>query len=135
MCLVFCMIFEEIYFSCYILLPDYIALSGCFISWYIVQMSVAIFCQGCDVINFEIINLFFLIKQFSLYEEKVKTKVYASWEPKEVWRRNKKRFSSFQRVFIEGNKTFFLEGKNATLIQSHMWHSFVTNKSINNTLL
>ena len=29
-CLIFCMIFEEKYFSCYILLPDQILMSGCF---------------------------------------------------------------------------------------------------------
>ena len=28
-CLIFCMIFEAKYFSCYILLPDQISLSGC----------------------------------------------------------------------------------------------------------
>ena len=62
--LIFCMIFEENYFSCYILLCDQI------IAWFpllceiLHNMCVAIVCEPvCDVIKFEI-NLIFLIKLF-----------------------------------------------------------------------
>ena len=53
------------------------------------------FCQGCDVINFEIIHLSFIIKPFFPHDQKVKTKIYESWERKELLRRSKTQFSSF----------------------------------------
>ena len=44
------------------------------------NMYIAIFClPGCDVMNFEIIFIF-LIKPFSLHDQKVRMKTYISWE-------------------------------------------------------
>ena len=59
-----------------------------FISWLSLlyeilgNMCIAIgFLPGCDVINFEI-NLIFLIKPFFLCDQKVKIKIWISWERK-----------------------------------------------------
>ena len=53
---------------------------------------------GSDVINFEI-NLIFLINSVFLHDQKVKTKIYITWEQKENLRWNKKHFSSFLKSF------------------------------------
>ena len=46
------------------------------------NISIVIVCQpDCDVINFEI-NPILLIKPFFLHDQKVKTKIYISWERK-----------------------------------------------------
>ena len=57
------MIFEEKYFSCYILLLDQISLSGCLnFKKYWENMCIALVCKPCcDAINFEI-KLFYLNK-------------------------------------------------------------------------
>ena len=56
-------------------------------------MCIEIVCEpGCDVMNFEV-KLIFLIKPFSLRDQKVVTKTYMSWEQKQLLRWNKKHFS------------------------------------------
>ena len=68
-CFIFCMIFEEKYFSCYILLPDQILLSGClyFVRYWAIRVLQFFVNKqpSCDVIHFEI-NLTFLIKSLFL---------------------------------------------------------------------
>ena len=74
LCFIFCIIFEEKYFSCYILLIDQISLSVCLYFVRLGNMSIAIACEpGCDVMNFDV-NLIFLIKPFFLHGQKVVTK-------------------------------------------------------------
>ena len=61
----------------------------------------------CDVINFEI-NLFFLVKPFLLYDQKVKTNTEIPCQQKELLRKNKKPFSSFLKGYHTNNyKKFF----------------------------
>ena len=60
--------------------------------------------------NFEI-NLIFLIKPFFLHGLKAKTKIWTSWEPKEI----KKNFHRFQKAIIEAYKTIFFEGESPIL--------------------
>ena len=63
------MIFEEKYFSCYILLPDQILLSGClyFVRYWAIRVLQFFVNKqpSCDVIHFEI-SLIFLIKSLFL---------------------------------------------------------------------
>ena len=70
------MVFEEKYFSRYILLIDQIL----FIVWLpllceiLGNTCIAIVCKpGCDVIKFEV-NLIFQIKLFFLHDQKIMTK-------------------------------------------------------------
>ena len=74
-CVIFCMIFEEKFFFCYILLTDQVSFVWLLLLHEILgNMCIVIICQqGCDVMNFEI-NVNFLIKLFSLHDQKVKTK-------------------------------------------------------------
>ena len=92
-CLIFCIIFEEKYFSCYIILIDQILLSGyLYLCEILGNMCIAIVCKpGCDVMNFEV-NLIFLIKPFFLHGKKVVTRIYIARERKELLRWNKKHF-------------------------------------------
>ena len=72
-CFISCIIFEEKYFSCYILLPDQISLFGCLYLAIFGNMCLVIVCKlGNDIINFEI-NIFFPIKPFFLYDQRVRT--------------------------------------------------------------
>ena len=54
--LIFCMIFEEKYLSCYILLIDQVPLSGCFsfVRYWAICVLQLFVNQVCDVMNFEI---------------------------------------------------------------------------------
>ena len=88
-CLIFCMIFEEKYFSCYIAwLPLLREILG--------NMCIVIAClPGCDVINFEI-NLIVLIKPFFVYKTKKSRQNFKiSWVKDEV----KSIFHHFWRTF------------------------------------
>ena len=72
-CLIFCMIFKEKYFSCYVLLPGQIPMP--LLREILGNICIVIVYQpGCDVINFEI-NLIFLIKLCFLHDQNVKTKM------------------------------------------------------------
>ena len=72
---IFCMIFEEKYFSCYILLTDQMSLSGClYFVRYWEYMYFNCLLTRLWHLNFEI-NLIFLIKLFLLHDQKVKTKI------------------------------------------------------------
>ena len=83
-CLIFYMIFEEKYVSCYILLPDQISLTGCF---YVVR-----YWGKC-------VNFIFLIKPlFSTWPKSQDKNLISSWW-KELLRWNKKHFSSFLKGF------------------------------------
>ena len=86
-CFISCMIFEEKYFSGYILLTDQISLSGCLyfvrywailcivIQYLLQYMCIVSVCwPGCDIIDFEI-RLLFIIKPFFLHDQNVKTKI------------------------------------------------------------
>ena len=79
-------------FSYYILLTDQISLSGCFC--FVKYWAI----YGLDVINFEI-NLIFPINPSFLHDQKVKTKIWISWEWKELLRWNKKHCSPFLKRF------------------------------------
>ena len=78
---IFRIIFEEKYFSCFILLIDQISLSGClsFVRYWAICLRMKCHCDyvNCDVTNFEV-NLIFLIKPFFLHEQKVLTKTKIS---------------------------------------------------------
>ena len=74
--LIFCLTFEDKYFSFYILLIDGISLSGClyFARYVIYEICTSIiFWPCCDVMYFEV-NFVFLIKPFFLHDQKVMTK-------------------------------------------------------------
>ena len=62
--------------------------------------------------NFEI-NLIFLIKAFFLHDQNVMIKTEMSWERKELFRWNKKHFSSFLKGFqwSKWRKFFFKRWK------------------------
>ena len=63
------------------------------------NMYIVIVCwPGCGKINFEI-NLIFLIKQFFIHDQKVKTKNWINWEQKGLLRWIIKHFSSFLKYF------------------------------------
>ena len=62
------------------------------------------------------INLIFLIKPLFLHDQKVKTKIYISWEQRKLLRWNKKHFSSFLKGFNLSKKNqFFLEIESSSL--------------------
>ena len=99
-CLISCIIFEEKYFSGYILLTDQISLSGClyFVRYW--AICVVIVCQpGCGVINFEI-NLVFLTKPFSPHDQNVKTKNLNILRTKRALR------DKIKSIFHQYSKTF-----------------------------
>ena len=48
----------------------------------------------CEIVDFEI-DLIFLFKTFFLHDQNVKTKIWISWQWKELFRWNKKRFHLF----------------------------------------
>ena len=67
--------FEEKYFSCYILLIDRISLSRSLplLCEILGNMSIAIVCKpSCAVMNFEV-NLIFLIKPFFIHDQNAVT--------------------------------------------------------------
>ena len=72
----FLMIFEEKYFSFYILLPDQISLSDglCFVRYWAICALQLFFLPGCDTMNFET-NLVFLIKPFLKKKKKSRQKL------------------------------------------------------------
>ena len=59
--------------------------------------------------SFEI-NLIFLIKPLFLHDQKVKTKIYVSWERRKLLRWNKKYFSLFLKGFNLSKKNNFFFG-------------------------
>ena len=84
------MIFEEKYFSIYILLTDQISLFDCLCFlryWAIISFPV------CDVINFE-------KKHNFLMNQNVRTKNEICSERKELLTWNEKHFSSFSKGFL-----------------------------------
>ena len=84
------MIFEEKYFSRYILLTDWVSLPGClYFLRYWAMCIVFICCTVCDIMNFEI-NLDLLIKPFFYITKKSRQKCKY---PKN------KHFSSFLKGF------------------------------------
>ena len=90
-CLIFCIIFQEKFFPCYILLPDQISLSD-----YMRNKCIIIICfQVVDAIKFEI-NLSFIIKLFSYMTKKVRTK--------RAFKIKQMHFFIIFRVFIQTNK-------------------------------
>ena len=69
--------------------------------------SIAIVCKpGCDAMNFGV-NLIFLIKPFSLHDQKVVTKTKIYWKRKENLSWNKKHSHHFQKAFNQANATNF----------------------------
>ena len=61
------------------------------------NMCIIIFCSpGCDAIKFEISLIYQVVL---LHDQKLKTKIWVSWEQKELLRWNEKCFSSFLKVF------------------------------------
>ena len=91
-CHIFCMISEEKYSFCYIVLTDQISLSGCL--YLVGQYVYVIICwPGCDAINFEI-NIILLIKPFLRHNQNVKTAANVPREQRNLSRWNKKHFSS-----------------------------------------
>ena len=105
---------------CYILMTDQIYLSGCFyfVRYWAIYVLVIICLPDCAVISFEI-NLAFLIEQFFLHDQKVKTRVEKSWERKELSRGIKKYFSSFLKSFHWSKSTKFF-WKVTVRLQSHL---------------
>ena len=95
------MIFKEKFFSCYIPSTDQISLSEiynfiAFTSWDIKATAICVLQLFFNqFVTSWILKLFFLIKPFFLHEQNVKTKIWISWERKELLRSNKKHFSSF----------------------------------------
>ena len=94
-CIISCIIFKEKYFSGYILLTDPIPLSACL--YFIRYIGQYVYCNclltRLDVINFEI-NLLFLIKPFSLHDQKVKTKSLNILRTKRAFKIKQKHFLS-----------------------------------------
>ena len=71
------------------------------------NMCIAIVCKPvCEVMNFEVKPIF-LIKPFSLHNQKVVTKTKLSWKRKELLRWNEKKNHHFKRAFNQANNTFF----------------------------
>ena len=74
---IFCIIFEEKCFLCYIILINQASLSGCLYLvryWVMCLLKLFLICEsGCDVMNFEV-GPIFLIKLFFLHDQKVMTK-------------------------------------------------------------
>ena len=72
----FCIIFQEKYFSCCILLTDQISLSGClyFLRYWAICVLQFICFPVCDLTNSEI-NLSFLTKSFPYMTKNVATKL------------------------------------------------------------
>ena len=105
------MIFQEKYFSWYILLTDQNSLSGClyFFLEILGNMYTVIFCCPIyDVINFEI-NLSFLIKSF-FYT----TEYGCSFVAKLSWKKNcfLKKYCGFYKIYmICSKKNFFYREK------------------------
>ena len=91
-------------------------------------MCIAIFCKpSCYVMNFDD-NLIFLIKLFSLHDQKVVTKTKIFWKQKELLRWNKNAFLViFKGLSVKLITQFFLEGKNRTLILAYI---FTDSKSV-----
>ena len=82
-------------------------------------MCIAIVCwPECDVINSEI-KLTFPIKPIFLLDQKVKTKIWVSWEQKELLRLNKKNiFHYFKEL---SDVKIFLRPESAPLsYESHV---------------
>ena len=85
------MIFQEKYFSCYILSTDQSSSSNSFYYLRYCQMFIVIICiLVCDVMKFEI-NLSFLEK-FCYMAEKTKIKIQIFYEQKKILRCKKKLF-------------------------------------------
>ena len=79
-------------------------------------MCIVIVCStGCGVINFEI-NLIFLIKPLFLYDQKSIQKFKNLENEKTFYNKINNIFRHFSKVFIEANKTTFLEDESPTLI-------------------
>ena len=106
-CLIFGMVFEEKYFSYYILLTGQISLSECL--YFVKYLCIVIVCwPGCDVIKFEI-NLSIQIKSgFFWHDLKAKAKIWISWEQKAF-------FIIFNGLALKQIKQNFLEGESAAL--------------------
>ena len=106
------MIFEEKYFSCYILLTDQILLSPClyFMAWLSLLLEilgVIIFVHVCDVISFLKLTLAFLSSRFSIWPKKSGQKCKYAKNQKSYEHEIKSVFHDFWRVFIESSITFF----------------------------
>ena len=87
------MIFQEKYFSCYILLSDQISLSDRLLFVEIlINICIALVCEpSCDVTNFEI-NLIFLIKPFFYITKKSRRKLKYLDKAKRFQKKKKKKF-------------------------------------------
>ena len=80
------------------------------------SICIVIVCStGCAVINFEI-NLIFLIKALFLYDQKSTQKFKNLENEKSFYNKINSIFHHFSKVFIEANKTTFLEDESPTLI-------------------
>ena len=80
------------------------------------SMCIVIVCStGCGVRNFEI-NLIFLIKPLFLYDQKSIQKFKNLENEKSFYNKINSIFHHFSKVFIEANKTAFLEDESPTLI-------------------
>ena len=73
------------------------------------------FVEQTAVINFEI-NLIFLIKPLFLYDQKSIQKFKNLENEKSFYNKINSIFHHFSKVFIEANKTTFLEDESPTLI-------------------
>ena len=81
-------ILKNIYFSCHILLHAQFHCLVALTSWYIEQH-----------LHFTCLLKLTLIKTIYRHDQKVQTKIYISWEQKELLRWNEKHFSSFVKDF------------------------------------
>ena len=107
-------IFAEKYFSCYILSPDQISLSGSFYFVRYWEICILQLFVNQVVTSYNLkLNLSFQSSSFFLYDQKVKTKLYISWERKKLF---KSILHHFERAFIDANNTTFLEGESPALM-------------------